>query len=332
MKKVIVILGPTATGKTDIALELAKKFNGELISCDSRQVYKSLDIGTGKLPTSSVILSPLTEYGVNSAKNLIKGEGFWEMDGVKVWMLDIADPKKRYTVFDYINDAEKVLEDIFKREKLPIIVGGTGFYLKALLEGLDNLIIPRDKKLRIRLEKLSISKLQEEFKKISGAKFEKLNNSDRNNPRRLIRAIELLSQKPNKKNVDAKSKDLDVLKIGLTTRREIIGKRIRDRILHRLDKGMIEEVTNLLKNGLSIVRLKELGLEYSIISDYVSGVIKNKEDLVKILRIKIGQYAKRQMTWFKKEKDVNWFDITEKNYHEMVEKMVTDWYNLGHAS
>src|SRR3989344_5087951 len=318
MKKVIVILGPTAAGKTDTAIDLAKKFSGELISCDSRQVYIGLDIGTGKLPGIEVKVK--------------KGNGYWEMDGVKVWMLDIADPKKRYTVFDYVKDREKVLEDIFKREKLPIIVGGTGFYLKSLLEGLDNLSIPSDKKLRIRLEKLSISKLQEELKKISAAKFEKLNNSDRNNPRRLIRAIELLSQKSNKKNVDAKSKDLDVLKIGLTTRREIIGKRIKDRILHRLDKGMIEEVANLLKNGLSIARLKELGLEYSIISDYVTGVIKNKEDLVKILRIKIGQYAKRQMTWFKKEKDLNWFDITEKNYYEMVEKMVADWYNLGHAS
>lgn len=308
-------------GKTDLALDLAKKFNGEIISCDSRQVYKGLDIGTGKFPSKLQI----------SNYKLQKGEGFWEMDGMKVWMLDVADPTKRYTVFEYVKNAEKALEDLEKRKKLPILVGGTGLYLKALIEGLSNFNIPVNKNLRKKLEKLSVSELQENLKNISREKFEMLNNSEKNNPRRLIRAIELISNKVEK--VEQKNAiKMDALKIGLTTRKEIIGKRIRGRILYRLDQGMIEEVEKLLKNGLSIKRMKELGLEYSVISDYIKGVIKDRGELVKILRIKIGQYAKRQVTWFKKEKDVCWFDITEKDFSEKVEKRVADWYNLADAT
>ena len=334
MKKVLIILGPTATGKTDIALDLAKKFDGEIISCDSRQVYIGLDIGTGKLPTSSVILS--------EAKNLIKGEGFWEMDRVKVWMLDIADPKKRYTIFNYVKDAKKILEDILKRNKLPIIVGGTGFYLKALLEGLSNLNIPIDEKLRKKLEKYTVLELQNELRNVSVEKFDLLNNSDKNDPRRLVRAIELLkngspimsryNRGHSTLSVSGMTiKNYDVLKIGLTARKEIIGKRIRDRVLKRLNEGMIEEVENLHKRGLSFSRMKELGLEYSVIADYLNGVIKSKEELINVLKIKIGQYAKRQITWFKREEYVSWFDITEKDCVIKVEKKIGDWYNLADA-
>src|SRR3989338_8195331 len=125
MAKIIVIFGSTSTGKTDLALNLAKKFNGELVSCDSRQVYKKLDIGTGKLPGKQV--------------NTEKGNGFWWLDGVKVWMYDVVNFRQQYTVYDYVKDADQVIENILSREKLPIIVGGTGLYLKALLEGLPNL-------------------------------------------------------------------------------------------------------------------------------------------------------------------------------------------------
>src|SRR3989338_8125799 len=128
MKKLLVILGPTATGKTDLAINLAKKFNGELIACDSRQVYKGLDIGTGKYPA---------QY-----KKLKKGEGFWEIDGIKIWMYDKVFLNIQYTVFDYVKDAEIVIKDILDRGKLPIVVGGTGLYLRALSEELHNLSVP----------------------------------------------------------------------------------------------------------------------------------------------------------------------------------------------
>ena len=147
MNKLLVILGPTATGKTDLALQLAGKFQGELVACDSRQVYKGLDIGTGKEPR---------EKG-----KVVKGKGFWEIDRAKIRMYDVADPKVQYTVADYVKEAAKAVEDISSRAKLPIIVGGTGFYLKALLLGLSNLSVPVDLKLRKQLEKLSVGELQE---------------------------------------------------------------------------------------------------------------------------------------------------------------------------
>lgn len=173
MKKLLVILGPTATGKTDLALNLAKKFNGELMSCDSRQVYKGLDIGTGKLPGKEVSSRGRWASGPK------RGEGFWEMGGIKVWMYDVAGPKTHYTVYDYNKRARKVIEDIIKRDKLPIIVGGTGLYLRALLEGLPNLKIPTDNKLRGKLEKLSLDELQKRLKSLSPAAFQKLTDSDK---------------------------------------------------------------------------------------------------------------------------------------------------------
>ena len=185
MKKLLVILGPTATGKTDLALYLAKKFNGELVSCDSRQIYGGLDIGTGKMPSNST-------YEVKRIRPCRSNDiGYWEIDGIKIWMYDVVSPKKQYSVADYVKDADRVIGEIRAKGKLPIIVGGTGLYLKAIFEGLPNLAIPVDKKLRNRLAKLSKAELQEKLKKVSPEKWESLNQSDRENSRRLIRAIEL---------------------------------------------------------------------------------------------------------------------------------------------
>ena len=169
-QKVLVILGPTATGKTDLALILANKFNGELVSCDSRQIYRGLDIGTGKYP--------------NSKLQITKSKGFWEIEGIRVWMYDVISPKKQYTVADYVKNADRVIRDIGKRGKLPIVVGGSGLYLKALLEGLPNLAIPIDRNLRKELEILTLEQLQMRLKKLSPERWNLLNDSDRQNKRR----------------------------------------------------------------------------------------------------------------------------------------------------
>lgn len=322
--RILVILGSTSAGKTDVAFLLAKKFNGELISCDSRQVYQGLDIGTGKFPGGEVKVK--------------KGHGFWEMDEVKVWMYDVVEPSKQYTVYDYIQDANKALEDIAKRGKLPIIVGGTGLYLKALLEGLPNLVVPIDKKLRRGLERLSKEQLQIKLQQISSGKWENLNQSDRQNPRRLIRAIEFATTFD--KNAGAisliptvvKTKlQAKVLKIGLIAPREILYKRIDARVISRFKQGMIDEAIKLHKAGLSLKRMWQLGLEYGVLAGFLSGKIK-KENLVTVLQGKIHDYARRQLTWFKKERDVKWFDITEKGYMNKVENLITKWYDTLDAT
>lgn len=320
MKGMLVILGPTSTGKTDLALQLASKFQGELVSVDSRQVYKGLDIGTGKLPGSG-------EWEVR------RGNKKWEVGGIKIWMYDVVDPKKQYTVFDYVNNSRRVIRDICNIGKLPIIVGGTGLYLKALLKGLPNLAIPVDKNLRKKLEKFSKEQLQEKLQQISPNKWKSLNESDRQNPRRLVRAIELATMRDkNATAVDLMlttiSADLlaDTLKIGLTAPREILYKRIDERVVSRIDQGMIEEAESLHEQGLSFKRMRQLGLEYGILADYLENKIKNKEELIKLLQGKIHGYARRQITWFKKEKEVFWFDVTDHHYLTKVENLVAKWY------
>ncbi len=335
MKKVLVILGPTATGKTDVALKLAQKYNGELVSCDSRQAYIGLDIGTGKMPGNQLCHSGEEQSddarirSWTSQDDIKKRKGFWEINGIKIWMYDVCDPKKQFTVKDYIEQASKIIEDILKRGKLSIIVGGTGFYLKALLEGLPNLEIPVNKKLRGELNKLSLEKLQNKLQKLSLEKWEQLNNSDRNNKRRLLRSIELLFMYGYTKRVESQEsrvKDWDVLKIGLTVPREILNKRIDLRLVSRIDQGMIKEAKNLHKNGLTFKRMKELGLEYGMLAKLLKGEI-SKNQLVNQLSVKIHQYAKRQMTWFKLDKKVLWFDITDKNWIQKMEKLILKWYH-----
>lgn len=312
--KVLVILGPTSIRKTDLALKLAKKFNGEIVACDSRQVYKRLDIGTGKMPGDEVTVK--------------RDKGFWEMDEVKVWMYDVADPNRQYTVYDYVKDANKVVDDILERGKLPIVVGGTGLYLKAFLEGLSNLSIPIDWKLRKGLERLSLVDLQKRLQKISSQRWGKMNSSDQQNPRRLVRAIEMVMFQPQRvKRLDSKLKDFNILKIGLIAPREILYKRIDDRVVSRIDQGMIKEAEKLHKESLSFERMKQLGLEYGVLADYLVGNIIGINNLIKIMQGKIHGYARRQVTWFKGEKNILWFDITKKNFPAEVEKAIAKWYH-----
>lgn len=340
-KRLLIILGPTATGKTDLALQLAKKLNGELVSCDSRQVYKGLDIGTGKLPSIDVSYQ-------SSAIRPKRRKGFWEIDGIKIWMYDVVDFREQYNVADYVKDANKVINNISNRKKLPILVGGTGLYLKALLEGLPNLAIPPDKNLRKKLEKLSKKKLQEKLQKIAPDRWENLNESDRENPRRLIRAIEIVIKIKTTKTKNKVDKNLtivnflsnNILKIGLTAPRQILYRRIDERVVDRINQGMIEEVKKLHKSGLTFERMRQLGLEYRVLVGYLEGEIISKEDLVKILQSKIHGFARRQMTWFKKDlpagplrreasrqdKNIYWFDISKKYYYHNVEKAVAKWY------
>lgn len=321
MDKILVICGPTATGKTKLALELAKKFNGEIISADSRQVYQGMDIGTGKdLPQGS-------QYQGSSIKYNDKKLGFWKTaTGGAIWLLDVVRPDCQFTVADYIRCAHLVREDILKRGKLPILVGGGGLYIKSFLDGLGTLGIGPDREFRQRLEKVSLKTLQDRLKKINPGKWETMNESDKKNPRRLIRALEIAKHKTPIK-LDNKLQKLDSLLIGLTAPHKFLYAQIDRRVIAREKQGLEREIRDLLKRGLSWTN-SVLGttLGYREWQPYFAGEMTKKEVIIKWQLAEHG-YARRQLTWLKKEKRIKWFAITCPNFSRQIEKTVSSWYN-----
>jgi tRNA dimethylallyltransferase len=319
----LAIMGPTATGKTDLSLRLAKQFNGELVACDSRQVYQGLDIGTVKHPGG--------DWSLPSGAGFKRYDLRWEVSGINIWMYDVVDPKTQYTVKDYVAQSTSVIEDIISRDKLPILVGGTGLYFKALLEGLPNLSVPIDPDLRSKLEELNLEELQSELKELDPKKWESLNNSEKNNPRRLLRSIELNIMNPyieDSEKWEALSEKYEVLKIGLTAPRPVLNIKIDSRLDSHLSEGLVEEGERLLKQGLTLKRLKSLGLEYGVLADLFEGKI-SKDELAEKLKIKLHQYAKRQLIWFKKEKNIEWFDVATDGWQVSLETKVQSWYYSG---
>ena len=274
--KLIVICGPTATGKSDYAVTLAKKIGGEVISADSRQVYKGLDIGSGKITKK-------------------------EMRGVPHHLLDVASPKNVFTVERFQKLGKKTITDILKRGKTPILCGGTGFYIDALVYESAFPSVGPNKALRARLEKKSVEKL---FTLLKEKDPERANSIDSKNKVRLIRAleiIEILGKVPEIK----KESPYDIEWIGLDFPDEILKGRIHARLLARIKKEMLKEAHNLHTQGLSWKRMRELGLEYRFMADHLTGKI-SKDEMVTLLETAIWQYAKRQRTWFKKNKEIKW--------------------------
>lgn len=313
--KILVILGPTAVGKTDLGIRLAKKFDGVLIAADSRQVYKGLDIGTGK-------------YSPNDT--LKKFSGRWLLNDVWIHGYDLIEPERQFTAADFAKFFWKITPKIWVEKNLPILVGGTGFYIKAALVGFETLGIPANHKLRKMLEKLTSEELLQKLFQVDPRKAQKLSPSDKLNPRRLIRAIEVsqfLKSHPNFVLVYPYilNERMDVLKIGLNCPREILYKRIDKRVDLRLKIGMVGEVRNLLKNKVAPNWLEALGLEYRWITQYLLGK-EDFENMTKRLKGDIHNFARRQLTWFRREKDIIWFDITTKNYQSRIENLVRKWY------
>ncbi len=319
MKKLLAIVGPTATGKTDLALKLAHRLNGELVACDSRQLYIGLDIGSGKQPSDQLPVEKHPRY--------------WLIDGIKIWLYDLVDPKERFSVKEYVDQARVILETVWQQGKLPIIVGGTGYYLKGLLEGVANDSVPANDNLRQQLDSLTVQQLQQHLTEIDPQRLSQMNSSDSHNPRRLIRAIEL------SKAVDATPPDnlenVDLLLIGLTTERSTLNQRIDQRVIKRIEQGMIEEAKTLHQQGLSLDRMRELGLEYRYLAELLDNRL-TEEQFITTLQTKIHQFAKRQLTWFKNQsfnnQQVNWVDIADSDYQTKVEKRIQTWYDLDHES
>jgi tRNA dimethylallyltransferase len=277
LPKIIIVLGPTASGKSDLAVFLARRYGGEIISADSRQVYKGLDIGSGKI----------TER---------------EMYGVPHYLLDVASPKRIFSVERYKRLAERAIRDILKRGKLPIICGGTAQYINAVLYDHDFPAVKPNMKLRNLLEKKSTEEL---FAMLQEKDPVRAASIDRHNPRRLIRALEIIISTNKPILPLAKNPQYTFLKIGITRSDEVLRKRIHDRLLKRMRQGMLKEVEKLHGSGLSWKRLDDLGLEYRFISRYLRNLI-SREDMLSQLEIAIWHYTKRQMTWWKHDKEIHW--------------------------
>jgi tRNA dimethylallyltransferase len=284
---VVAVVGPTATGKSDLAVILAKHLCGEVISADSRQVYKGLHIGTGKITPR-------------------------EMRGVPHHLLDIISPKKRFSVQEYATIAKKKILEIQHRDHVPIVCGGTGFYIQALIDDIVLPDVPPNEKLR---KSLSLKKTDDLFtmleRKDPRRAKEMKKNGDFKNARRIIRALEIVatlgSVPKQEKNRNIKQKYKTIF-IGLTLPPEELKERIHARLLARLKKGMVAEAKNLHKNGLSYKRMRELGLEYRHLAIYLESnqTKADKEKMIDGLLKDIYQYAKRQMTWFKRDKRIHW--------------------------
>jgi len=279
----VVIVGPTSSGKSELAVRLAKKWGGEVISADSRQVYKGLNIGTGKITKK-------------------------EMCDVPHYLLDIVSARNAYTAAQYKKDAEKIVRYIVQKGKIPIIVGGTGFYIDTLLGTISIPEVPPNKKLREKLEKQSIEKLLEKLKRIDPRRAKTVEPKHK---RRIIRAIEIataLGRVPIKKRVRSQ---YDVLKIGITVSDTVLKKNIKKRLVARMKQGMVAEAKRLHQKGLSWKRMEELGLEYRYLAQHLQGKL-SKEETVEQLEKAIWQYVKRQKIWFKRDPKIQWYTLTEK--------------------
>ncbi len=283
MNKLISVVGPTASGKSDLAVEIAREIGGEVVSADSRQVYRGLDIGSGKITTG-------------------------EMQGVPHHMLDVADPKDVYSVAQYQKDAQHVLEAIWSRGKIPILCGGTGQYVEAVIDGIVFPEVPPNESLRSELETLSLEELQNKLQALDPKRFETI---DKDNPARLVRAIEIASALGEVPVLQKTKQDFEVLMIGIKTEKETLVQRIHDRLHARMENGMLEEVQSLHANGLSFKRLEALGLEYRYIAQHLQGMLE-KEAMLEKLETEIRRYAKRQMTWFKRDERIKWFALEER--------------------
>lgn len=292
MIKLIVILGPTASGKSSLAIKLAKKFNGEIVSADSRQIYQFLDIGSAKVTPA-------------------------EMKGIPHHFLSFVPPEKTFTVQQFKKLAIKTIKEIHQRDKLPFLVGGTGFYIEAVTK---NLIFPAVKpnlKLREELQQKTKTELIELLKQLDAERAQLI---DHENKRRLIRAIEIASQLGQVPELKKGKPLFDCLFLGLKREPAELKQRIKTRFFQWLKQGFLKEVERLIERKLPEKRFKELGLHYWYAYAYLKGLISRQEFEQKSL-ISLFQYAKRQLTWFKRYPETHWL-TTEKEASALIKQFL----------
>jgi tRNA dimethylallyltransferase len=283
---ILIILGPSASGKSALAVSLAKKFNGEIVSADSRQVYTGLDIGTGKITKK-------------------------EMCGIPHHLLDVANPKNKFNVEKFKILAEKKILEIASRNKLPILCGGTGFYIETLVNDIHLPNVPPNNALRKKLNEKSAEQLFEKLKKLD---LRRAKTIDPKNKVRIIRAIEIVKTVGKVPLIpeitETKSKKYNPLFIGIKTEHSLLKKKIERRLIQRMKMGMIDEAKKLHEDGLSWKRMEELGLEYRYLALHLQKKM-SKEEMIEKLKTEIWKYARRQKTWFKRDKRIKWFEISD---------------------
>lgn len=298
--KVIVICGPTASGKTSLSISLAKKINGEIVSCDSMQIYKEMDIGSAK---------PTVE----------------EMQEIKHYLVDFVSPEKRYSVSEYKEDASKAIEEIINKGKTPIIVGGTGLYLNSLIYNIQYNEMEVDLNYRRKLEKeaeeYGLEVLYNRAKEVDPEAMEKVSANDK---KRITRVLEIYNATGrNKTELEKKSRKevpYNYLIFGINMERSILYDRINKRVDIMLEQGLIEEVKNLI-NKYSNMPTAMQGLGYKEVKEFLDGNI-SKEEMIEKIKMETRRYAKRQITWFKRIENIIWLDglnKTEENVNSIME-------------
>ncbi|MCI6653024.1 MAG: tRNA (adenosine(37)-N6)-dimethylallyltransferase MiaA [Ruminococcus sp.] len=295
--KIISVVGPTASGKTALSIEIAKKYNGEIISADSMQIYRGMDIATAK-PTKE------------------------EMQGIVHHLIDNVNPEDEYSVAQYVKDARNAILDIDSRGKTPILVGGTGLYVNSLLDNVQFSDSPIDEELRQKLNSLTTEELLPMLFDVDRESYEKL--SVEKNHKRIVRALEIYYQTGKPKSVvDKEAKSVpspyDAIKIGLNANdRQFLYDRINTRVDLMIDMGLLDEAKKFLSKNLSSTASKAIG--YKEFIPYFNGE-SSLEECKNLLKMETRRYAKRQITWFKRDKEIHWFSIDLMNKDELINKV-----------
>lgn len=313
MYNAVVVLGPTACGKTAVGVGIAARCNGEVVSADSRQVYRHLDIGSGK---------DLGEYRVATAAG--------DRLQVPYHLIDVAQLPQEYSVYDYQQDAYRALASIFQQGRLPVVVGGTGMYLDALVRGYDLVRVPTNEALRQELAGMSMDELAQRLRAVRGALH---NNTDLTERHRLLRAIEIAEFQAHGGEVVVADipprPDFLPLVFGTTFPREQLRRNITARLRSRLKEGMIQEVQAIHDSGIAWGRLERLGLEYKFVAQLLQGKLAGEDEFFSQLNRAIGQFAKRQETWFRgmerKGVKIHWLapGTVEQRISEALEMMAS---------
>ena len=296
MQNLSVILGTNASGKSELAIRLANHLGGEVISADSRQVYRGLDLGSGKITPA-------------------------QAGTVKHHLIDVADLSDYFSLAQYQRAAYSAIDSISGAGKRPLLVGGTGLYISAIVEGYELVDVPPNEPLRAELEGLPLPQLVERIEKSDP---EAASRIDKNNRRRLIRAIEIAAAGRAHSAARQCSARYNCLQLGLTWPREVLEARIERRLRDRLANGMIDEVAGLRSRGVSDTRLEKLGLEYRYVTRYLRGELRTLDNLRLELGIAIRQFAKGQLTWFKRDSRIIWLDPFKDYFQEACER-IREW-------
>lgn len=287
--KLVVIEGTNASGKSGLGVALAAHYGGEVVSADSRQVFRGLDLGSGKITPE-------------------------EMQGVRHHLIDVAEPNEFFSMHDFQRLAYEAVDDVRARGRTPFLVGGTGLYVASVTDGYVMSDTEPDLEYRAYLETMDTPKLYEMLRELRPEM-----EIDEKNRNRVMRQLEKIHDGDDHSAPNAPR--YDCLKLGVTWPRPVLRARIDERLDRRLEQGMIEEVQGLLDRGASVEFLKKLGLEYRFITQYLIGEIPDRNEMVELLRTAIKQFAKRQTTWFRRDKDIQWLDMAGDPFAEACEKI-----------